>query len=880
MALHTDTSLLGVRLALILFLLLGATVVSAQSMSVPVTTLDSTANTPLEYVMVVATDTTTGRIIFERTDASGRVSLPLAAGIFYRLEANSLGYAPFRGSLQLTESPPNPIVLRLVKRVTTLGEIIVRDTLPPVSYRPDTVTYNAKAFYTGQERKLKDLIEKMPGLHVDRDMKVTYRGEDVSTLLVEGKPFFGGDGELALKGLPAGAVGRVQVLEDYKPLGFTIDPGARKRRALNIIIREEKNNVYFGELLAGAGLPNRHLAQADVFRFNRRTNNYLFAGSNNVERELLSFRSIMRLIGGDQLFTGDGFRELSDLSLRLSPPLFARDGNNQLAALGINQDVGKRSTLDLYGLFPRKVWSGQQNTATLFQTTGLEESTESVRAVTQQFGMLRATLTNKLAKQLVIRTTAQLHGTYEKRGTDEAYRSNLGNRTTNSQREVLNFEGQLKTAVVKRYESGNLLKLNAAARRQSNDEMLTLNSDTTFLGSLLSFNEGEANTFKQQNTPLRTAYQFNYRYHYRLSRKVYLEHGTGWENTHQDQSVTASRLPTSSRLVTYRQLNTDLGAVVKIKETDAVVRLHLTQPFGFTNGQRVFSSSYLLPEARLKFRAGPGSNLEMSWRSEATAPEATALTAGPLVGSFTSYSFGLDVPRPTLSHSASVSYRYYNPIKGFGYDLAAGFGQQGGPAVISRLSVLGVDRSIGYLVVDTPGRSWNATLGARKNLGVSKLRLIGSYRKRQQLTLIGEEVIVSPVATGRLRGELRHNIGEDLDLKWWFRADRSTFAASDRSALYNGSLTSEATYDLGRWSVEAKATGQLFDATGVAAFTGRLRGSVRYVLHDSPWAFALNYSTPVGGRVYRNFRQSDLFFTATDTRVFVPFLAGSVAFQF
>lgn len=875
------TSPIQLRLFAALLLLVLGFSTSAQTIPTPFSTRDSAATSPLEYVMVVATDTTSGRMVFDRTDAAGAVTLALQVGVYYRIEANSLGYAPYRGSLFLTEAPTSPIALTLSKRVANLAEIVVRDTLPPISYRPDTVTYNAKAFYTGEERKLKDLIEKMPGLDVDEDLNVTYQGQDVSTLLVEGKPFFGGDGELALKGLPAGAVGRVQVLEDYKPLGFTLDPGARKRRALNIIIREEKNNVYFGELMAGAGAPGRHLAQADVFRFNRRTNNYLFAGSNNVERELLSFRSMMRLIGGDQLFSGEGFRELSDLSLRLSPPRFAQDGKNQLAAIGINQDVAKRSTLDLYGLFPRKAWSGQRTNTTVFRATGLEENSATLQAVRQQFGMLRATLTTKLPKQLVIRSTAQLHGTTESRNVAEVYRSNLGNRTTSQGRDLLNYEGQLSTSVVKRYEAGHLLKFNASGRRSMDEENLLLTSDTTFLGSLLTFTDDQAPpTFTQENIPVRTNYVLDYRYHHRLSRKIYLEHGMAWQATRQRQNITASLLPAAVRTTDYRQLNTDIGTVMKWGETDAVFRLHLAQPYGFDEGQRVFSSSYLLPEARVSFRSGPGSSIEARWRSQAEAPELSLLTAGPLITSFTSYQFGLDTPRPNLNHSASVNYRYFNPIKGFGYDFSASFGQQGGPSIIADLAVLGVDRRIGYLAVSTPGRSWSIIGGLRKDLQAGKLRLTGSYRNRQQLTLVGEEVIVSPVATARLRGSLSHNIGKHLDLKWRWWADRATFAAAERAALYNGSLTSEIAWNRGQWSAKVTTSGQLFDLTNTAAFAGRILGNIRYLFDKSPWALECSFSSPLGEKAYRNFRQSDLFFSTTDTQVFVAFASLGVAYQF
>lgn len=863
--------------ALMLTLLAGH--LSAQTISFAV--VDSITRSPIEYAMVVATDTLSGRLLFDRTDENGHVSLLLSVDTYYRIEANSLGYAPFRGELLTTNVSPDPITIKLSPRVAMLGEILVRDTLPPISYRPDTVTYNARAFYTGKERKLKDLIDRMPGLEVDKDLRVTYRGEDVTTLLVEGKPFFGGDGELALKGLPAGAVGRVQVLEDYKPLGFTLDPGARKKRALNIIIREEMNNVYFGELLAGAGLPDRHLAQADIFRFNRQTNNYLFAGSNNVERELLSMRSMMRLIGGDQLFAEGGFKKFADLSFRLSPPLFARDGKNQLVAFGINRDVSKRSVLDVYGLLPRKTWTGSQTSNSVFQTTGLEENTSSLRRVRQQFGIVRATLTTKLPKDLVLRTSLQLHGTSEEKMATEDYRSNLGDRGTRQENDVADYAGQLKTNIVKRYEAGHLLKINASAQRQREEEGLLLTSDTTFLGSLLSFGDEAPFAFDQQNAPVRTDYGLDYRYHYRLSRKVFLEQGTQVIAMNLDQEVSSSALPTAKQTTAYRALSTYVGTVVKIEETDAVFRLHLDQPYSFRNGERVFSSSYLLPEARLKFRLGPGGHLETRWKSQTEAPSPTQLTAGTLVTSFTTYQLGLTAPRPTLSHGGSVAYRYYNPIKGFGYDLSASFGQRGGPSVTSALEVAGVDRRLQYAVVDVAGQTLGAIIGLRKDLsGGDRLRLNGSWNRREQITFLAGEVIVSPVATLRLRTELKQNVGENLRLAWRLLTERSTFGAADRAGLYNGSLSLDASYDVGQWSLKTDFSGDVFDLTATARYTGRIRASLRYLLKDSPWAFEVIGAAPLAGKNNISFRQSDLFFTSTSTRVFVAFISANVAFQF
>ena len=207
--------------------------------------------------------------------------------------------------------------------------------------------------------------------------------------------------------------------------------------------------------------------------------------------------------------------------------------------------------------------------------------------------------------------------------------------------------------------------------------------------------------------------------------------------------------------------------------------------------------------------------------------------------------------------------------------------QRGGPSVVSRLEVLGIDRRVGYLTVAEPGRDININGGLRRELsGGGRLRLAGDWNRRQQLTLLFGEVIVSPVTSARLRTELRHDVGSNLRLSWRLSGERSAFDAAARGELYNAYGELDANYAIGRWTLTAGCTAAGFDLSTNARFTGRLETTLRYHLDNSPWAFELSAATPLAGRADRNFRQSDLFFTTTDTRVFIAYVSGNVAYQF
>ena len=89
----------------------------------------------------------------------------------------------------------------------------------PVTIRGDTLIYNADSFKNGTERKLEDVLKKLPGVEINDDGQIEVEGKIVAKVMVEGKEFFDGDSKLATKNIPANAVDKVQVLKTYSEVG-------------------------------------------------------------------------------------------------------------------------------------------------------------------------------------------------------------------------------------------------------------------------------------------------------------------------------------------------------------------------------------------------------------------------------------------------------------------------------------------------------------------------------------------------------------------------------------------------------------------------------------------------------------------------------------
>ena len=62
-----------------------------------------------------------------------------------------------------------------------------------IFFRGDTLVYTADSFKTKQNAVVEDLLKKLPGVEVDKNGGVTVQGKKITTMLVDGKKFFGGN---------------------------------------------------------------------------------------------------------------------------------------------------------------------------------------------------------------------------------------------------------------------------------------------------------------------------------------------------------------------------------------------------------------------------------------------------------------------------------------------------------------------------------------------------------------------------------------------------------------------------------------------------------------------------------------------------------------
>lgn len=196
-------------------LLLFSFSISAQSIKVRGAINDSIGE-PLELANVIATIKESGAIeSYGITNYEGRFQLDLPENNTYILTASYLGYETIAKELTVPENATDlnsNFVLNSMASELDGVELIYE---MPVVVKGDTIVYNADSFTNGSERKLGDVMKKLPGVEINDDGEIEVEGQTVNKVMVEGKDFFDGDSKLAVKNIPADAVDKIEVLRNY-----------------------------------------------------------------------------------------------------------------------------------------------------------------------------------------------------------------------------------------------------------------------------------------------------------------------------------------------------------------------------------------------------------------------------------------------------------------------------------------------------------------------------------------------------------------------------------------------------------------------------------------------------------------------------------------
>lgn len=382
---------------LFLFFLFITTVSFSQNIRFEGTVKDSTG-LGLEMANVMAVNNDTKAMdSYAITNEKGKYVLNLKANASYSIKASYIGFQSYEKAVRTTGQ--NMTYDILMSQGVQLKDVEVVYEMP-VTISGDTIVYNSDSFTNGTERKLEDVLKKLPGVEVNKDGEIQVEGKTVQKVMVEGKDFFDGDTKIATKNIPADALDKIQVLRNYNEVSNLKGlENNEENVAINIKLKEGKKNFWFGDVTAGIGVGHedeRYIVNPKLFYYSPKYSINVIGNINNIGELPLTMSDYFKFTGGFRNMSkkgGSSFNvtsnDLGILGLRNNQ---AANIDTKFGAANFSYNPSKAWTLSGFGIYlgnKTNILTNSVNDLPVGSSTNTKETRSQITEQSSNLGMFK-----------------------------------------------------------------------------------------------------------------------------------------------------------------------------------------------------------------------------------------------------------------------------------------------------------------------------------------------------------------------------------------------------------------------------------------------------------------------------------------------------------
>lgn len=155
------------------------------------------------------------------------------------------------------------ITISMIPKTNTLNEVTVN--APPIWVRGDTTFFRMNAFKEGDERKLNEVLVKMPGFEIDDNGNLLYKKRRVEKVMVDGDDIFADKVKLMINNFPIHLIENVQLLENQNSNPLFKGIINENKVFINLELQKSKIKSAFGNGEIGIGTLKRYLIKPVIF---------------------------------------------------------------------------------------------------------------------------------------------------------------------------------------------------------------------------------------------------------------------------------------------------------------------------------------------------------------------------------------------------------------------------------------------------------------------------------------------------------------------------------------------------------------------------------------------------------------------------------------
>ena len=290
------------------------------------------------------------------TDAAGNFSFENIREGSYLVLATSIGHTRTYSS-SFTVSANNSVsvgVLQLVVSDKNLKEVTVIAKKPLIERKPDRTIVNVDASITNTGSTALEVLEKAPGVSVDKDGNISLKGKQGVIIYLDGRPSYLSGPDLAnmLRNMAASQLDQLEIMTN-PPAKYD---AAGNAGVINIITKKNKQFGYNGSITTGY-TQGRYARFTEAVSFNYRNKKINFFSSLNYNHNHRS----------EELYIIRNFRDAGTKNIKAIFDQNSNMGNqsdNYSAKVGLDYSVSKNTTIGIVvnGFYNPSIWHSSTNT--------------------------------------------------------------------------------------------------------------------------------------------------------------------------------------------------------------------------------------------------------------------------------------------------------------------------------------------------------------------------------------------------------------------------------------------------------------------------------------------------------------------------------------
>ncbi len=212
------------------------------------TVIDKESNEPLTGASVIIKGADGKIKKYTTSKANGLFTMTVPSITNTRLEVALMSFA--KQSIAL-DSVSLPLTIYMEPGSIQLKEVAVK--ADRIREQGDTITYDVGSFAQEQDRSIGDVLQRMPGINVEKSGKIQYQGEDINKFYIEGSDLLGGKYGIATNGINHEDVGAVEVMENHQPMQVLSGISFSDKAAINLKLKNKAKATWTFHGDAGGG---------------------------------------------------------------------------------------------------------------------------------------------------------------------------------------------------------------------------------------------------------------------------------------------------------------------------------------------------------------------------------------------------------------------------------------------------------------------------------------------------------------------------------------------------------------------------------------------------------------------------------------------------